>query len=261
MSYAVDYVTVTQWGDKYKVCVTKKVFKDNFQRKEKDNWASYEEKLSNSISRTKQTLIGYGVSNDWDLFCTFTLNKDKYDRYNLNAFYTDFTQFLRNLRRGLKCDIQYLLIPEMHEDGAWHMHGFIMGLPLRMLREFTLEDKLPNKLREKLSRGETVYDFPKYRDKFGYCTLEPLRSSEHAIYYMMKYISKDFIELATSVGCHLYYVSRGLKKPPLVGIGTTTGKAVEYDYEGDYAKIKKYDSIQQVWSDFCILEGQEKEPF
>jgi len=86
------------------------------------------------------------MCNDWTHFITCTLDKDKYDRYNLPVFQKDLSQFLRNQRKKYKAEIKYLLIPEQHKDGAWHMHGLLQGLKECMLSDFS--ENTPKKLKE-----------------------------------------------------------------------------------------------------------------
>ena len=49
-------------------------------------------KLDNSLSRSRQKIQEYILCNDFDFFCTFTLDQTKYDRYNLDKFIKDFSQ-------------------------------------------------------------------------------------------------------------------------------------------------------------------------
>ena len=42
---------------------------------------------------------------------------------------------------------KFVFVPEMHRDGAWHLHGLINDLPVDHLRPFTLEEKLPTYIR------------------------------------------------------------------------------------------------------------------
>ena len=77
-------------------------------------------------------------------------------------------------------------IPEMHEDRAWHIHGLIKGLPAEYLALFSLEDKLPHKIRNKLIAGESVYNWTAYAEKFGYVCLEHIKNKEAIDNYITK---------------------------------------------------------------------------
>ena len=85
----------------------------------------YSDKLACSLSRTRRVILEKALCNPWTWFCTFTVDKDKFDRDDLAVFQKAFTQFIRDERkRGFQ--IAYLLVPELHKDMQnWHMHGFL----------------------------------------------------------------------------------------------------------------------------------------
>lgn len=180
------------------------------------------------------------MCNDWQWFGTFTLDKKKYNRYDLEKFRKDFSQFIRNYNKKNKIDIKYLLIPETHRDGAWHMHGFLIGLPKEHLRLFQLNEKLPMYIRDKLLSGVCVYDWISYRDKFGYTDIEPIRNHEACAKYVTKYISKSLAEDISDVGAHLYYCSQGLRTAQEIKRGLLMYEMNSPDYENDYVKVKWY---------------------
>lgn len=203
-------------------------------------------KLENNISRARAKIFEYAICNDWDWFATFTLDAQKYDRYNLEKFKSDISQFIRNFNSRKGTDIKYLLIPETHKDGAWHMHGFIMGLPEEFLRLFTLKEKLPKYIRDKLKKGLPVYDWISYRDKFGFIDLEPIQNQEACSKYVTKYISKTLAEDIKEVGAHLYYCSHGLRTAKEIKRGLLKCEFNSPDYENDYVKVKwfKHSNIE-----------------
>ena len=180
------------------------------------------------------------MCNDWDYFCTFTLNPEKYDRYNLSKFRTDFTHMIRNLRIKYECDIAYLLIPERHKDGAWHMHGFVRGLPLQELREFTLDEKLPKYISDKLKSNVGVYEWLSYRKKFGFCDLEKIRDKNRCSSYVTKYITKDLLESVKELNHKTYYCSQGLQRAVEIKRGHLA-ECPTYDYSNDYVSVKWFD--------------------
>lgn len=180
------------------------------------------------------------MCNDWQWFCTFTLDKKKYNRYDLEKFRKDFSQFIRNYNKKNHTEIKYLFIPETHLDGAWHMHGFLMGLPEKHLRLFELNEKLPLYIRDKLTSGGRVYDWISYRDKFGYTDIEPIRNHEACAKYVTKYISKSLAVDICEVGAHLYYSSQGLRTAQEIKRGLLMYEMNSPDYENDYVKVKWY---------------------
>lgn len=168
------------------------------------------EKMDAAISRAKRVCLEIGLCNHWDWFCTFTLDKEKYDRHNLRKWYKDFTQWIRDQRKKTGRRIRYLLIPELHQDGAWHMHGLMEDVPetisfaeLRYIRGWKVPDKL------------VTGNYRCWLDchvKFGFCSLGCLRSPVAAGFYVTKYISKSLSESTISVGAHLYYASHNLMR-------------------------------------------------
>lgn len=173
---------------------------------------SSEFKPDSSVSRAKRTVLELALCNDWKYFATFTLDKAKYDRYNLEVWKKDFLQWLRDQRKrskklGQDLDIDFLLVPEMHSDGAWHMHGLFSDLAPELV-SFADERKqgmiVPDNL---VNNG--YYDWPRYRKKFGYCSFGHLKNQVAAAFYVTKYISKDMVKM---LGAHSYIPSRGLNR-------------------------------------------------
>lgn len=201
-----------------------------------------DEKLLSNLVRTKSTIYELSMCNEWDFFCTFTLDKTKYDRFNLSKFRNDFTRHIRKLREKHKCDIDYLLIPERHKDGAWHMHGFIKGLPALELRIFTLEEKLPKYITDKLKDNIGVYEWVTYRKKFGFCDLEKIRDKNKCSSYVTKYITKDLLNSVKELNHKTYYCSQGLKRATEIKRGHLVECPLEYDYSNDYVKVKWFDN-------------------
>lgn len=198
----------------------------------------HDEKLSQSISRAKATVLDLALCNEWDFWTTFTLNPKKYDRTNLDKFRADFTQWIRDQRKRTGTSIDYLLIPELHQDGIhWHMHGFVKGLPESEYRRFTLEQHLPHKLRLRIEQGVPVFDWPRYREKFGWVDLEHIMDKRKCSVYATKYANKDLEKLSIELGSHMYYCSRGLRRSETIKRGTMLADMIP-DYQNDYVRVK-----------------------
>ena len=170
-------------------------------------------KLDAAISRARKNVIELGLCNAWDWFGTFTLNKEKYNRYDLETFHKDFTQWIRDQRKKTGKTIRFLLVPELHEDGAWHMHGLLWNLPdlisfrdLRALHGCKVPDKLVD------GNYSCWMDF---HEKFGFCSLGAIRNPIGAAFYTAKYVTKSLDDSGVDVGKHLYYCSRGLDRAVL----------------------------------------------
>ena len=147
-------------------------------------------------------------------------------------------------------NIKYLTVPEQHKDGAWHEHGFIMGLPADHLTKFKQSDNIPPKLKNRIKRGVDVRYWQAYQDKFGWCDFEPILSQERCSRYVTKYISKDIACSIVDVNAHLYYCSKGLERPQTVKKGCLS--AVPgltdnlYTYENDFCRIGWFDYSEEL---------------
>ena len=198
------------------------------------------ERFSNSVSRSKARIFELAMCNEFTHFCTFTQDEKKRDRFDLKEFRKDFAQLVRNLNReraeGEK--IKYLLIPEQHKDGAWHMHGLLKGLKDTDLRQFELDEKLPYRIREQIKKGAKIYDWRRYRRAFGYFTCTEIKSGSACAKYITKYISKDLQKSVNAAGEHLFFASQGLKsRETIMKKCFDKCPITEWDFENDYVKI------------------------
>lgn len=175
-------------------------------------FAHYDNKLDQSIARARSKIWEYALCNDWDWFFTATLDPKKYDRYNLDKFHNDITQWFLNLTRYSKYDekIDFLLIPERHKDGAWHMHGLLRGLHNSVLHKFKIGDRMSSEIVRLVRSGRCIYNWKAYQDKFGFCTLERVNNRQAVAKYITKYITKDVSETVTDLNAHMFYHSRPL---------------------------------------------------
>lgn len=196
-----------------------------------------DEKLSENLSRTKRTIYELAFCNPWEWFFTATLDPSKYDRTDLSKFHKDLTKWIGNQNRIHGMSIKFLLIPELHSDGrSWHMHGFLMGLPVERLRQFKIGDKMGKALAEKVKNGDAVYDWISYREKFGFCDLEPIKNHEAVSKYVTKYISKELAHSVTELNAHQYYCSRGLKRAEVIKKGSMS-LHIKPDFIGKYCSV------------------------
>ena len=198
-----------------------------------------DEKLAESVRRAKSKIFEIAFCNPWQWFFTGTLDPGKFDRTDLDTYHKTLTQWIRDCKKATGADVKFLLIPELHKDGkSWHMHGFLMGLPPDKLRQFRIGDRMGQAVAEKVAAGDAVYDWPAYRERFGWCDLEPIRSAEAVSKYITKYISKGLAQSVKEMNAHLYYRSRGLREATEVARGSmSAGTLTEPSYVGDYASV------------------------
>ena len=218
------------------------------------------ERLSQSVSRTKSTIFELAFCNEFDYFCTFTLDEEKVsDRYDLKTFRKDLAQFVRNLNRSRDEKIKYLFVPEQHKDGAWHLHGLVKGLTGSDLKEFNLSERLPHKIRQHIKNGEKVYNWEKYSKKFGFFTATPIKSHDACAKYITKYITKDVMKNNLESGAHSFFASQGLQRKTLVLQENDERCPLEkWGFENEYVKTAWFDSEEDFLAALSKKNGQPK---
>lgn len=188
--------------------VTKRLYTPSPVRvKKPEEFRHNDEKLDCALARSRSSIREYALCNDWEYFFTFTIDGEKHERYDLKPFLQELLQWFQNLRKSKYPQLKYLLVPDQHEDGAWHFHGMISGIPAA-----PLPDWAPYELRE---RGDQ--EWTEYRLRYGWCSLSPIRNPVGASFYVTKYITNKVARFASDKGLHTYYHTRGLRRSLPVG--------------------------------------------
>ena len=82
---------------------------------------------------SKKKLLNYALNNSWDMFMTMTFARDKVQvRGHADRFDVEIIKSVRvwlNNRRRAYGAFEYLMVPELHKNGAIHLHLLLMGLP------------------------------------------------------------------------------------------------------------------------------------
>lgn len=243
--YDYNVTTVKQYNDNiYRVC-TMPVCRNSGFEIEKDTKYTKKNtvnnnKLSNNIVRSRTTVQEYALCNPWTYFVTLTIDEKKYDRFNLKRYYSDFAEFIHNFnrRRTKENKVKYIFVPELHKNGAWHMHGMIYGL-------------CPDDL---TINQNGYFTWKKYNDKFGFMSIDKIQDIDRLSSYILKYITKDVEKSVSELGAHLYYASKGLVKAELVYRGQALLHC-DYDYEhpDGYCKIKTFDTRKDNMMEYLEL--------
>lgn len=213
-----------------------------------------DEKLQNSLSRSRSRVFELAMCNPWDYFCTFTLNPEKHDRYDLNASYRQLAKWVNNYGFRQHLSLSYLLVPEPHSDGAWHFHGLLHGLPLSHLTLFTCDQHIPSRIKAMLASGRMIYNWPAYAAAFGFVTVEAIQNADACAAYMTKYITKELAHSSIELNHHVYYASHGLQRATEFYRGTIFREITDPDFENDYVHVKHYDNPDEPLSHFLELE-------
>lgn len=170
--------------------------------------------IARAKRRARGMLRDYARSNEFKYFVTLTLDGSKVDRYDLAEVVRIMRTWLDNRvrRKGLL----YVLVPELHKDGAVHFHGFFNdALPVVDSGTITLHGGKPRKPRSARQRaawlregGHVVYNLPDWT--LGYTTaIELYGERDAAIAYVCKYISKG----EAKIGGRWYYSGGALRLP------------------------------------------------
>ena len=208
-----------------------------------------ENKINESILRSKSKIFELAFCNPWDWFFTGTINPNKQDRTDLELFHKQLTQWLRDYNKKFKLNIKFLFVPEKHKDGkSWHIHGFIYGLPVEHLVQFQVGDKMGKGLADKVMQGDIVYNWQAYFNRFGFCDLEPIKNHEAVSKYVTKYINKELANSVTELNAHTYYHSRGLKFAELIKKGTMIWEDIAPTYENDYCSVVWLDYSEELYN-------------
>lgn len=173
--------------------------------RDQENEQHYDTKLNEAFCRAKSMVLQYALCNLWDYFFTGTLDENKFNRYELDTYQQKSSQFIRDKRKAYGTQLSFLLVPEPHKNGAWHIHGLLYGLPPSALRKFRPPEPwgLVN---------SDYLNWPDYMNKFGFCSLAPIKSPVATAFYITKYVSKDLSKRGGDLGKHLYFHSRPLQK-------------------------------------------------
>ena len=172
------------------------------------------EKRERALRRARARVLDIARANvDLEYFVTLTLDERKIDRYDINEQMRRMRGWLSNRvqRDGLK----YVLVPELHKDGAVHYHGLINDVLQREDsgtmsfgggKPFRVKRRDRSKMLEAGAR--VVYNLPEW--DYGFTTaIELYGERSKAINYVCKYIGKG----GGKIGGR-YYLSGGALLSP-----------------------------------------------
>lgn len=147
-----------------------------------------------SVRRAKSRVRQIALSNDFKFFVTLTLDPKKIDRFDMTKIVKDMRIWLDNRvrRKGLK----YILVPERHDKGGIHFHGFFNDAL----------DVVPSGHYDK--SGHVIYNLPDWT--YGFTTaIELYGDYPVAVAYVCKYIGKQGCKPAG----RWYYSGGDLREP------------------------------------------------
>lgn len=176
------------------------------------NKKSSDTSLARSISHIKDIAL----CNDFEYFATWTINSELQDRFSLDKVVENMKKDLKAYQRKFK-DFKYLYVIEKHENGAFHFHGFIKGVPDSEMILYTKDDydlskgnKLPLYIIKSIEKGENIYHINFFDERKGFNTFSKIKSKMGSAFYILKYISQEPVRTSEN---QIYFRSRGLKMP------------------------------------------------
>lgn len=174
--------------------------------------------VARSKRRARAAVSDLVLSNDFKYFVTLTLDPAQVNRYDSFEVTKKLNRWLDNQvrRKGLA----YVLVPELHKDGAIHFHGFFNDA-LSVMDSGTVSmpgGGKPRRPRSKRQReqwltdgGHVVYNLPGWT--LGYTTaIELYGERRAAVGYCCKYITKAQVK----VGGRWYYSGGALQRPEIL---------------------------------------------
>lgn len=184
--------------------------------KGKRRGASAPESVSRSRRRAAAKLRDIALCTPFRYFVTLTLSPDQIDRYDIGAVVGRMRTWLDN--RVRRNGLSYVLVPELHKDGAVHFHGFFNSADVGLIDSGTLDMdgwRAPRKPRSQKERerfladgARVVYNIGDW--SFGFTTaIEIYGNYAAAVGYCCKYLGKQ----STKIGGRWYYSGGRLGSP------------------------------------------------
>lgn len=247
--YEHDIYSVKQFGEhtvRITCCSTVRQSGWEAEKEHKGKCSVNDSKLADNLTRARNKVREYVLCNPWDYWCTFTIDPEKFDRHDLDGFMKSFAKFLnnynsRNCRDCPEYRVRYVLVPEQHKDGAWHVHGFIRGI-------------VPSDL---YTNRYGYLTWMQYEQKFGFISMDRIKDIDKCSSYILKYMTKDSDKNVTALNRHLYYASKGLEKAVELYRGHADYKGGwDWEHPEGYIRIKTLDTRKDDINDYMeVTQG------
>lgn len=128
------------------------------------------------------TLLKRLKTQHLNYYVTLTLDPKKKDSKNINSFF----EGIRKLFKRYKVD--YYLVPELHQSGAYHFHGFLY-ISYNNLKYLVDKNRIDN-------FGNNLYGFIPYERNYGFTSIVEIDDYESIktkkmVKYTIKYVLKS----------------------------------------------------------------------
>lgn len=140
-----------------------------------------------SVQRTASIIKALTELNHWDYWITLTFDKSLVGGSAMRSEWRTVKSVLTwlqmyNANHGIS--IRYMLVPDLHSDGAFHLHGLLSSVPARLIEWWTMETAPTAKIRARIRSGVPCGSFKPYSARFGFSRLEPLKNAGAAGHYL-----------------------------------------------------------------------------
>lgn len=157
-------------------------------------------KAKDFMIKTKENIYDIANCNEWNYFITLTYASEKCDRYSFEECSKKARQFMNNYRKRKDNDLKYLLVHEMHKDGAYHFHGLV----------YLSDDSTMSDSGKRDKKNRIIYNWLSWKN--GFSTVTKIDNIDACRNYILKYIEKD-IDKDYVKGQRRYYYSQNCLKP------------------------------------------------
>lgn len=212
----------------FRVCFLKSCRLKGFEDISRITKTDKEEVNRISLSRTRRNIRELALCNDFEYFCTITVNSVKCDRYSLDEVQDNLRKCLRNIRNNSD-NFKYLIITEKHKDGAFHFHGLMSGVSDLYINKYGY-----------MSNSKL--------DVLGFNSFSIIKSIDKVANYILKYISKDCVKNSKN---QVYISSRGLKKAERTELNTNIKNDIKFSFCNDFVSIIDFD-VEKAHRDFLL---------
>lgn len=155
--------------------------------------------IYNSQNRSINKIYEITRSNKWDYFITLTFSPEVVDRYNYDDITKVLHNWLKNIKQNYSKNLKYIIVPELHKDGAYHFHGLIADIGNLKLVDSGYKTKTK----------DIIYNIENYY--LGFTTCTKVKNNQKVSSYITKYITKDLC--VTTKGKKRFWYSYNLNKP------------------------------------------------
>lgn len=194
-----------------------------YEKQNKSLVISHDKSMYDSTRRAKTIISDIVLCNHFDYFVTLTFATHRHDiAYNKKRL----TKWL-NKQQTRYGKFRYIIVPELHKDGAVHFHALFGGYKGKIVQANT--------------KQKQTYNIKSYR--LGYSTLKIINQNPTDIKkvsnYIKKYITKDFIQTTNK---KRFWTSTGLIRPQKLHNVTVSELVPDNHFKTDHFTIHTIDS-------------------